>query len=117
MTCREHICIKGMPNTLERLIELEKRLDAQFKKAQEDSGQSVFGADRWVTHFGWKLSHVKTQRMRMEDKNIAEGTILRIPDVHDPSAIERTLKSKGLDTGTPDNQKSIDMIISGLLGS
>lgn len=116
MTCKEHICIKGMPNTLERLITLEKRLAMQYEKAEEDSGQNVFGADRWVTHLGWKLSHVRTQRMRMQDDSIPEGAILSIPDIHDPSTIERTLRSRGLDIGTPNKQASIDSIISGLLG-
>ncbi len=33
MTCKEHVCIKGMPKTLERIKEYEARVRTQFEKA------------------------------------------------------------------------------------
>lgn len=116
MTCKEHVCIKGMPKTLERVIALEGRVESQYLKAVSDRENNVFGADVWVDHLGWKLSHVRTQRMRMENDETPDGTLLWIPENHDPSAIERSLAQQGLDTENLDGDKAIESIIAGLLG-
>ncbi|MEZ9538449.1 hypothetical protein AB4160_09625 [Shewanella sp. 10N.286.51.B8] len=107
MTCKEHACIKGMPKTLERIIRLEKQVESQFNKATEDEADSVFGADRWVSHLGWKLAHIRTQRGRLESEDTPEGAILWIPPKHDPSPVKRALEQNDLDI-TASNQDLVE---------
>ena len=107
MTCKEHVCIKGMPETLERIIRLEKQVESQFNKATEDEADSVFGADRWVSHLGWKLAHIRTQRGRLESEDTLEGAILWIPPEHDPSPVKRALEQNDLDI-TVSNQDLVE---------
>jgi hypothetical protein len=92
MTCKDHVCIKGMPKTLERIKQLEERVASQFEKAKVDGADGTFGADRWVTHLGWKLVHIKAQRTRLESDDTPDGAILCIPPEHDPSPIKRALE-------------------------
>lgn len=107
MTCKEHVCIKGMPETLERITRLEKQVESQFNKATEDEADSVFGADRWVSHLGWKLAHIRTQRGRLESEDTPEGAILWIPPEHDPSPVKRALEQNDLDI-TASNQDLVE---------
>lgn len=107
MTCKEHVCIKGMPETLKRIIRLEKQVESQFNKATEDEADSVFGADRWVSHLGWKLAHIRTQRGRLESEDTPEGAILWIPPEHDPSPVKRALEQNDLDI-TASNQDLVE---------
>ncbi len=94
MTCKEHVCIKGMPKTLERIQRLEAQIASQFEKTKLDSSTGVFGADRWETHLGWKLAHIRTQRERLESEEIPDGTVLWIPAEHDPSPVKRALEQR-----------------------
>jgi len=114
MICREHVCIKGMPKTLDKIKHFECMVESQFNKAKTDADDLAFGADRWVTHLGWKLAHVRTQRERLESEDISDGTILRISPKHDPSVIERALSQRG-DTIEIDADKVDATLISGLL--
>lgn len=98
MTCKEHVCIKGMPKTLDRIKSLEEKVCSQFNKAKSDEGAGVFGADRWITHLGWKLAHIRTQRERLESEDTPDGAVLWIAPEHDPSPIKRSLMQKGYKT-------------------
>ncbi len=98
MTCKEHVCIKGMPKTLERIKRLESQLAEQCEKAQAAATDGTYGADRWVTHLGWKLGHVRTQRIILESEDTPEGAVLWIPPDHDPSPVSRALSQKGYNT-------------------
>ncbi len=97
MTCKEHVCIKGMPETLERIKRLEAQVESQFNKATADNTDRVFGADRWVSHLGWKLAHIRTQRERLESADTPEGAVLWIPPEHDPSPVKRALGQNQLE--------------------
>lgn len=94
MTCKEHACIKGMPKTLSRIKRLETLVESQFEKAKLDAADGAFGADRWVTHLGWKLAHIRTQRERIESDDIPVGAVLWIAPEHDPSPIKRSLEQR-----------------------
>ena len=117
MTCKEHVCIKGMPKTLDRIKRLEEQVSTQLAKAKLDAESHIFGADRWVTFLGWKLSHIRTQRQRMESDNVPEGAVLWIPPEHDPSPIKRALEQRNLKT-TPNEDGVVDVsVVAGLLGA
>lgn len=89
--CSDHECLKGLPNTLEELKNLEKLYEEQLEDAVAKAGDKVFGADRWVTALGFRLSKIKTIIAMMVDPNRPDGTPIRIPDELDPSPVKRSL--------------------------
>lgn len=91
MTCKEHVCIKGDHVTLERLQRLEVQTVLLLERAQQAHRDGDFGADRWVDNHKWKLAHVRTMRLMLQNPQVPDGAILRIPDGHDPSAVRRAL--------------------------
>ncbi len=105
MTCKEHVCFKGDHVTLERLLILETQTELLLEKAQQAHRDGDFGADRWVDNHKWKLAHVRTMRMALQNPQIPDGAILRIPEGHDPSAVRRALMDLGIEnqpgTGFP----------------
>lgn len=108
VTCKEHVNIKGMPKTLERMKEYEARIRIEFEKARDAAEDSVFGADRWYTCLGWKLAHIAAQIRRMEDPETPEGTVLWIPPQHDPSPVKRSLGEAGHNISTGAETPDID---------
>jgi hypothetical protein len=105
VTCKEHVCIKGIPETLEELEFLETNIAEQLEHAVKEAGDDTFGADRWVTHLGWKLAHIRTLIKNKTDNTLADGTIIRIPVEHDPSPTRLALAEKGFNTEL-DKEKS-----------
>lgn len=110
MTCKEHVCVKGMPKTLERIKRQESMVSEQLEKAKVEATSGVFGADRWVTHLGWKLSHISTQRMRIESEDTPEGAVLWIPPEHDPSPVKRALEEQGYKSSTELKSPDVDVM-------
>tara|TARA_Y100000589_G_scaffold283399_1_gene281450 strand:- start:6878 stop:7207 length:330 start_codon:yes stop_codon:yes gene_type:complete len=78
-------------NQQEELKNLEKLYEEQLEDAIVKAGDKVFGADRWVTALGFRLSKIKTIITMMEDPNTPDGTPIRIPDELDPSPVKRSL--------------------------
>lgn len=116
MTCKEHACIKGMPKTLDRIRKLEERVNSQFEKAKLDMGVGVFGANKWVSYLGWKLAHIRTQRVRLESEDTTNGAVLWISPEHDPSPIKRALEQNHFKT-KPDANEAVDVLaIVAMLG-
>ena len=96
-TCKELICIKGLESSLEILKQRETQLTEQFNKAKEHHKIGVFGADRWISNLGWRLTHIKTKIKFLENSEIPNGSLLRMPDEYDPSPVKLTLQEKGMD--------------------
>lgn len=120
MTCKEHACVKGMPDTIDRIVLLEEQMSSQLEKAHLAQSKSTFGSDRWVTYLGWRLSHIRTVRKLMESDNVDEGAVIRIPPEHDPSPIKRALEqannAKGYsESKGSDEQLQVGDMITGLL--
>jgi len=95
-TCKEHVCIKGDHLTLERIRLLEAQTEGLLKKAQLAHEEGVFGADRWVDNHKWKLAHTKAIRLTLENEDVPDGSLVRIPEGHDPSAVKRALMDLGV---------------------
>lgn len=96
MTCKEHVCIKGDHVTLDRIKILEDQTALLLERAQRAHEDGFFGADRWVDNHKWKLAHVRTMRMLLEQPDVADGTVFRIPEGHDPSPVQRALMDMGV---------------------
>ena len=95
VVCSDHECLKGLPHTLDELKSLEKLCEEQLEDAIAKVEDKVFGADRWVTSLGFRLSKIKTILAMLEDPNRPDGTPIRIPDELDPSPVKRSLNSDG----------------------
>lgn len=89
--CSDHKCLKGLPNSLEELKSLESLYEEQLKDARVKGDEGVFGADRWVTSLGFRLSKLKTIIIMMEDPKKPDGTPVSVPDELDPSPVKRSL--------------------------
>jgi len=89
--CSEHECLKGLPNTIEELKSLERLHEEQLEDAKNKAEDSIFGADRWVTASGFRLSMIRTIIAMLEDPNIPDGTPVRVPVELDPSPVKRSL--------------------------
>ena len=89
--CSEHVCIKGLPNTLEELKNLKKLLDEQLERSLLKAEERVFGADRWVTAIGFRLSKINTIISILENPEVPDGTLIRVPNELDPSPVKRSL--------------------------
>ncbi|MCH8492861.1 MAG: integrase [Idiomarina sp.] len=104
-TCKELVCIKGFSDSLGLLKTREQEVQSQLNKALVDHEMGAFGADRWVTNHGWRLSHIRTKIRILEDENTPEGTVVRIPEEYDPSPVKEMLREKGLDTEVTSPEK------------
>lgn len=96
MTCEEHVCIKGDHVSLERICLLEAQTELLLQQAQKAHEDGDFGADRWVDNHKWKLAHVRAMRMALEHPQVPDGSILRVPEGHDPSPVRRALIELGM---------------------
>ncbi len=117
ITCKEHVCIKGLPDSLENLEQMELLIAEQLESAKAAATDLAFGADRWVTHLGWKLAHIRTIIENMKNPNVPNGALIRIPVAHDPSPTRRALNSKGkvteLNRDTNNNQLEVQLKLLG----
>lgn len=98
ITCKEHVCMKGLPDTLENLEQMELLIAEQLESAKAAATDLTFGADRWVTHLGWKFAHIRTIIENLKNPDVPNGSIIRIPVAHDPSPTRRALYAKGQTT-------------------
>jgi hypothetical protein len=90
-TCSEHVCMKGIGNSLEELKNLENLYAEQLEHAQANVDEKVFGADRWVTSLSFRLAKIRTIIRMMDDPNNPDGLIIRIPEELSPSPVKRSL--------------------------
>jgi hypothetical protein len=97
VACSEHVCLKGLPHTLEELKNLERLLEEQLEGAKVNAEDLVFGADRWVTALGFRLIKVKTIINMLEDPKNPDGSAVIVPSVLDPSPVKRAFGINELD--------------------
>lgn len=92
-TCSEHVCMKGIGNSLEELKNLESLYSEQLSEAKKNADSEVFGADRWVTSLSFRLAKIRAIIKIMEDPKYDDGTLVQIPDELDPSPVKRTMSN------------------------
>ncbi|MGP5564982.1 hypothetical protein [Vreelandella alkaliphila] len=119
VTCKDHACIKGLPKTMERLKELENAQQHEFDRADEAASSGVYGADSWRVFQGKRLAVIRTVIRIMENDEVPDGTIIRIPTELDPTQTQVALIEKGLKTETsadyPTDQNLIETTQNELL--
>ena len=119
VTCKDHACIKGLPKTMERLKELENAQQHEFDRADEAASSGVYGADSWRVFQGKRLAVIRTVIRIMENDEVPDGTIIRIPTELDPTQTQVALIEKGMKTEIsadyPTDQNLIETTQSELL--
>lgn len=100
ITCKEHSCIKGMPDTRERLIELEEVVKHELDRAIDADINNYAGASSWVIYQSKKLAIIKTLLTYLENDDYPDGLIIRIPEDLDTSLTQIALNELGYSTET-----------------
>lgn len=103
VTCKEHSCIKGMPNTKERLSELEQVVKHELNRAVEADNNDYSGASSWVIYQSKKLAIIKTLLTYLDDDEYPEGLIIRVPEELDVSLTRIALNELGYSTEVAEN--------------
>lgn len=98
VTCKEHSCIKGMPNTKERLLELEQVVKYELNRALQADNNAYSGASSWVIYQSKKLAIIKTLLTYLDNDDYPEGLIIRVPEELDVSLTRIALNELGYST-------------------
>lgn len=103
VTCKEHSCIKGMPNTKERLLELEQVVKHELNRALQADNNAYSGASSWVIYQSKKLAIIKTLLTYLDNDDYPEGLIIRVPEELDVSLTRIALNELGYSTEVAEN--------------
>lgn len=103
VTCKEHSCVKGMPNTKERLSELEQVVKRELNRAVEADNNDYSGASSWVIYQSKKLAIIKTLLTYLDNDEYPEGLIIRVPEELDVSLTRIALNELGYSTEVAEN--------------
>lgn len=103
VTCKEHSCIKGMPNTKERLSELEQVVKRELNRALQADNNEYSGASSWVIYQSKKLAIIKTLLTYLDNDDYPEGLIIRVPEELDVSLTRIALNELGYSTEVAEN--------------
>ena len=103
VTCKEHSCIKGMPNTKERLLELEQVVKHELNRALQADNNAYSGASSWVIYQSKKLAIIKTLLTYLDNDDYPEGLIIRVPEDLDVSLTRIALNELGYSTEVAEN--------------
>ena len=103
VTCKEHSCIKGMPNTKERLLELEQVVKHELNRALQADNNDYSGASSWVIYQSKKLAIIKTLLTYLDNDEYPEGLIIRVPEELDVSLTRIALNELGYSTEVAEN--------------
>lgn len=93
LNCTEQVCIKG-DRRLDRLRHRLQDVSGLVARAEEEIAQGAAGADRWYE------IHLKTRNRLvelisiLENRDIPDGTIVRLRDDEDFSPLRRALRSR-----------------------
>ena len=85
ISCKEHACVKGLPKNVENLKQLEKIVQNEINRATTATHEGFQGANAWLIYHGKKLAIIKTLLKYLEDDQLPDGLILRIPEELDVS--------------------------------
>jgi hypothetical protein len=106
-TCTDHVCIKGIANTLDELKRLEALHSEQLEHAEASSLDDIYGADQWVIFTSIRLAKVKTIISILEDERNPNGIVVRIPNELNDSPVKRSLMNNA---ETKDMVQPIDLM-------
>ena len=96
ISCKEHACVKGLPKNLEKLKELEVVYQDELNIAAAATNDGFAVANSWLIYHGKKLAIIKTLIKYLENDQLPDGLILRIPEELDISLTKIALGEQKL---------------------
>lgn len=96
ISCKEHACVKGLPKNVEHLKQLEDVVQNELNRATAATQEGFHGANAWLVYHGKKLAIIKTLLKYLEDDQLPDGLILRIPKELDVSLTKIALGEQNL---------------------
>lgn len=96
ISCKEHACVKGLPKNIEHLKQLEEIVQNELNRAAAATQEGFYGANAWLIYHGKKLAIIKTLLKYLEDDQLPDGLILRIPEELDVSLTKIALGEQNL---------------------
>lgn len=96
VTCKEHACVKGLPKSLEKLQQLEQIITHEIQRADGEVKEGTYGANKWLIYHTKKLAVIKTLITMMDNDNLPDGYVIRIPAELDESMTKIALREHGL---------------------
>ena len=96
ISCKEHACVKGLPKNVEHLKQLEEVVQNELNRAAVATQEGFHGANAWLVYHGKKLAIIKTLLKYLEDDQLPDGLILRIPEELDVSLTKIALGEQNL---------------------
>lgn len=96
ISCKEHVCVKGLPKNVEHLKQLEDVVQNELNRAAAATQEGFHGANAWLVYHGKKLAIIKTLLKYLEDDQLPDGLILRIPEELDVSLTKIALGEQNL---------------------
>jgi hypothetical protein len=112
ISCKEHVCVKGLPKNVEHLKQLEEVVQKELNIAAAATKEGFYGANVWLVYHGKKLAIIKTLLKYLEDNQLPDGLILRIPEELDVSLTKIALGEQNLintvDEKNPMSERTIN---------
>ena len=97
ISCREHRCIKGDDEKLNRIKELKSMNEVQLTNALEGLENGYMGADRWVQFYSAKLGRANQLIDILENPEIEDGAVIHMGVDVSFSPIKRALAEQSQD--------------------
>jgi hypothetical protein len=78
LDCREHVCIKGLPDKTERIRQaLEANRDS-LAKAKKAVAENAYGAEDWVTAHQAAVDRLEQLLTILTDRSVTDGAVVQL---------------------------------------
>ena len=112
ISCKEHACVKGLPKNVEHLKQLEDVVQNELNRAATAMQEGFHGSNAWLVYHSKKLAIIKTLLKYLEDDQLPDGLILRIPEELDVSLTKIALGEKNLINTVDEKNPMSEQIVS-----
>jgi hypothetical protein len=99
VSCNEHVCVKGDQEKTRRIRHKLEVAEGQLRRAEEAKADGYFGADRWHDHHVATVRRLRKLVAILDDPSVPEGSLIRLTDQTEFSAIAMALDERKRLTG------------------
>lgn len=78
LDCREHVCIKGLPDRMERIERSLTLATAHLEQAQAAVTDGVYGAEEWVEVHGATVKRLAQLIAILKDPGVEDGAVIQL---------------------------------------
>lgn len=80
LDCREHVCIKGLPDRTERIERSLALASSHLEQAQTAAADGVYGAEDWVSIHQADVERLRQLVVILKDPGIEDGAVIQLTD-------------------------------------